>query len=142
MSPATSRATPAGILFESSNSTPAYLSRNDHRNGARGTKNKWGIRPPAEYEVFASSSRGGFTCSNGHNWGIRQSFGVLGKDGEKIAKFPRPSNSSDERHGYPVSARDTNREFEHRPPAELTSRWRDGGLITEFEKARIDRGKI
>lgn len=136
------RQTPSGILFDGVDSTPAYLSRTDHRRLADGARNKWAIRPPDEYEVFATSHSEQWLCASDHNWGLRGGLEVIGTNGEAIAKFPRASNPTDERHGYPVSARDKFREFEHRPPANLTAEWRDQGLISDLQKARIDRGKV
>ncbi|MEJ1195176.1 hypothetical protein [Pseudarthrobacter sp. CCNWLW207] len=136
------RATSAGILFDASGTVPAYLSRTDHRQQASGHRNKWKILPLEEYGIFITSHKEKYVCDKKHNWGVGIKFEEFGTDGERIAKFPNPSNPSDERHGYPVSARDSKREFEHRPPATLTSRWRDKGYISEIEKARIDRGKV
>lgn len=136
------RPTAAGILFDATGTVPAYLARTDHRTLAAGPRNKWNVLPTEEYGVFVSSHTERYLCGKNHNWGIGSTFGKLGTDGERIAKFPKASNPSDERHGYPVSARDPKREFEHRPPADLTSRWRDKGFISDIEKARIDRGKV
>ncbi|MCZ4589164.1 hypothetical protein O4328_36890 [Rhodococcus opacus] len=138
----TGRPTSAGIHFDAVGGTPAYLSRSDHRRRARGSRNKWAIRPPEEYDVFAASYSGRWLCSDGHNWGVKEAFAVIGTKGERIAKFPQPSNPGDERHGYPVSARDRKRETEHRPPPSVTTQWLDQELISEFDKHRIDRCKI
>lgn len=136
------RQTPAGFLFDASDTVPAYLSRKDHRRLADGSRNKWRILPADEYGVFVASHKEGYLCSKDHSWGVGSSFELLGTNKERIAKFPRAENPTDERHGYPVSARDPRREFEHRPPPEITTRWRDQQLITEIDKARIDRGKV
>ena len=61
---------------------------------------------------------------------------------ERIAKFPAVQNEGDAWHGYPVSALDPKREFEHRPEMDLVQRWLDVGLITDRQAARINRGKV
>lgn len=137
-----SRATPSGVLFNAVGVTPAYLSRTDHRSVARGSRNKWKIIARDEYDVFCASHTNSWLCSKEHNWGLRPGLAEIGTNGECIAKFPRPSNPADERHGYPVSAGDRRRELEHRPPVPVTADWRARGLITDSQKARIDRGKV
>jgi hypothetical protein len=62
--------------------------------------------------------------------------------GERIALFRRPSNDPDPWHGYPVSAADPKRELEHRPEPELVERWMAAGLISRFDAARINRGRV
>lgn len=136
------RQTPAGLLFDPFGGTPAYLSRKDHQRQATGPRNKWSIPPTDEYQIFSVSYGEKWTCAKGHNWGLREHLDVIGTNEQRIAKFPQPSNVSDERHGYPVSALDKHHEFDHRPPPLLTAQWRQSGLISEAQKARIDRGKV
>lgn len=62
--------------------------------------------------------------------------------GERIAKFPAVQNDHDPWHGYPVSALDHKREFDHRPEPGLVARWVASGLITRTQGARINRGKV
>lgn len=115
---------------------------NQHRGGATGTRNKWAVPPTHEYEIFRTSYEAHWVCGNEHNWGVREGLEKLGANDEKVAKFPRPSNDSDDRHGYPVSAADPKRRYEHRPPANVTSQWVAAGLITALQKNRIDKGKV
>ena len=115
---------------------------NQHRSAAAGSRNKWSVPPTHEYNIFGISFTAGWVCSNRHNWGIRKGLKDLGTNEEKVAKFPRPSNAGDDRHGYPVSAGDLNRRYVHRPPAEITSQWVAAGLITPLQKTRIDKGKV
>lgn len=136
------RATPDGIRFDASAATPAYLSMHQHRGGAHGSRNRWSVPPPEEYLLFETSHTARWLCSNRHNWAILPSLQVVGMNDERIAKFPRPSNPGDDRHGYPVSAQDHNRQWDHRPPPELTSIWASARLISDFEKNRIDKGKV
>lgn len=136
------RATSDGIRFEASGSTPAYLSMNQHRGGAHAARNRWLLSPPEEYTLFETSHTARWLCGDHHNWGIRAGLEIVGMNEERVAKFPRPSNQHDDRHGYPVSARDHNRRWEHRPPPELTSAWVTAQLISPFEKNRIDKGKV
>lgn len=132
----------AGIRFDPIGSTPGYISMNQHRGGARRVRNRWSVPPTAEYLVFQTSHSAHWTCPNGHLWGIQAGLKQIGLNEECVAKFPRPSNATDDRHGYPVSAQDHKRHWEHRPPPALTSEWKSSGLISDFQKKRIDNGKV
>lgn len=136
-------ASAAGIRFEPTDGKPGYISMNYHRGGSTAVlKNKWAVTPPEEYEIWARSHSGGWRCANDHNWSIKQDLAVLGQDEECIAKFPAASNEMDDRHGYPVSALDAKRFWAHRPPPELTTLWVQTQMISEFQKKRIDKGKV
>jgi hypothetical protein len=120
------------------------LSRTDHRHIARGSRNKWSAScsPACEYDIFCDSEDNNWRDSRPHLWGLQQGLAEIGQSGERIAKFPAPQNTTDAWHGYPVSALDPRREFEHRPEPNLVLRWRLAGLIDEVDQARINRGKV
>lgn len=136
--------TSSGLLFPSSGARSAYLSRTDHRHIARGSRNKWAVTcdPRCEYGIFCDSEDNGWRDSRPHLWGLRSGLIRIGQDGERLAKFPFPQNASDPWHGYPISALDPRREFEHRPEPGLVREWRMAGLIDEVDEARINRGKV
>lgn len=136
------RATPAGIRFEAAGQTPAYISMHQHRQGGHQSRNRWSASPVEEYALFATSHTAQWTCQERHNWAVSHGLMPIGTNDECVAKFPRPSNSDDDRHGYPVSAQDHKRQWEHRPPPDLTSAWVASGLISELQKNRIDKGKV
>lgn len=142
MAPPNPQQVPAGIEFAATATTPAYIAMNQHRGGARRNRNRWSVPPPDEYGLFRTSHSRVWVCSNEHNWAVRSGLSVIGKNDERVAKFPKPQNTADPRHGYPVSARDPKRLWEHRPPPEVTSKWVAERLITDFQKNRIDRGKV
>ena len=136
--------TPAGLLYPATNANSAYLSRNDHRSFASGNRNKWATtcNPPCEYGVFCQAETEVWRDGRPQLWGLLPGLRVIGSDGERMAKFPDPPNPHDAWHGYPVSAQDPRREFEHRPEFDLIDRWEAAGLIDGTQAARIRRGKV
>lgn len=138
------KATTAGILFASTSTNSAYLSRKDHQPFSTDRRNKWApsCPPPDEREVFCDAETEGWRDTRPQLWGIKQDLQVLGLEDRRLAKFPDPSNTSDPWHGYPVSALDPKREIEHRPDSELVDRWVACGLISKQQASRIKRGKI
>ena len=138
------RMTPAGLLFPAYGSRSAYLSRKDHWRTAAGPRNKWAAScpPPYEYAIFGDAEDNGWRDDRPHLWGLLAGLPQIGLSGERIAKFPGISNAADPWHGYPVSALDPRREFEHRPKPALVKRWVAAGLIDEYDGARINRGKV
>ena len=124
--------TESGILFGPNASGRTYLSVFTHR-GSRPQKNRWSpdVPPPMEYRIFCAADRGNWQCYRGHYWGLHDGGKtVLGYCGERLCKFPCPSNDSDPWHGYPVSPmadgdRDT-------PPDELVEHWIQTRVITRL----------
>lgn len=92
--------------------------------------------------MFCEAETNGWRDARPQLWGIKQDLTVLGLEDRRLAKFPNPSNATDPWHGYPVSALDPKREFEHRPDSELVDRWIAHGLISPQQGSRIKRGKI
>jgi hypothetical protein len=140
----TPRMISAGLLFPTDGSRSAYLSRKDHWHTAAGPRNKWASScpPPCEYEIFCDAEDNNWRDDRPHLWGLLKGLPEIGTARERLAKFPALSNPSDSWHGYPVSALDPRREFEHRPRVALVSRWVAAGLIEPAEGARINRGKV
>lgn len=136
--------TPAGLLFEATPANSGYLSRNDHRSFSTDRRNKWATScaPPVEYSVFCRAELAKWRDSRPQLWGLLPQLEVIGLDNRKLAKFPNPKNATDAWHGYPISALDPKREFEHRPEPALVNRWLADGLITPQQAARIKRGKV
>jgi hypothetical protein len=98
--------------------------------------------PTHEYAIFGAAESKEWKDDRHHLWGFMPGLIMVGTQGERLAKFPAPQNAADPWHGYPVSALDHKREFDHRPCGALIDKWRDDGLITAVEAARIRRGKI
>jgi hypothetical protein len=121
-----------------------YLSMDQHRDFAVATRNRWhrGCTRPQEFAIFGDADDNDWYDARPHLWGLLAGLAVLGCDGERIALFRAPVNDPDPWHGYPVSATDHRREFEHRPQPALVKRWVQAGLIDEFDAARINRGRI
>jgi hypothetical protein len=93
-----------------------------------------------EYAIFALADDGNWQCSSGHYWGIHIHTDdrpmELGKDGERLCKFPRTANGSDPWHGYPVFSN------EDAPPDEFVEQWRISGVINRIIAKRIQKGKL
>lgn len=136
--------TSSGLLFPATASRSAYLSRTDHRHIASGSRNKWATScpPQCEYTIFCDAEEHHWSDSRPHLWGLLRGLPEIGTESERIAKFPARTNTSDPWHGYPVSALDKRREFDHRPQPQLVRRWVEAGLIDEIDEARINRGKV
>jgi hypothetical protein len=132
---------PDGIVYGPTANGKTYVSLYYHRRDDRsGRKSCWhpDVLPPAEYAIFEQSDVGGWTDAAGH-WG----FGArgrleLGTRGERLAKFPRTTNSTDNWHGYPVSPRDG----DDAPSDDLVNRWIDSDQIEKAIGRRIQRQKI
>lgn len=140
----TGAATEAGVLFPATEACPAYLSRNDHRHFANPARNRWAAscQPLCEDEIFQDAHENAWRDSRPQLWGVRPGLTEVGTEGECLAKFPDPQNDFDAWHGYPISALDEGRAKEHQPEAALVARWLAAGLISDFEAARINRGRI
>jgi len=130
-----------GLLFGPQGGRSAYLCRKDHRLTG-GSRNKWSCTHQEEYVVFCDAEVNAWIDSRPQLWGLLPGLPEIGTKRERIAKFPRPSNATDAWHGYPVSALDDKREFEHRPEPALVERWRLAGLIDDIQASRINRGKV
>jgi hypothetical protein len=122
-----------------------YISLNQHRHFAHASRNRWAqLCPPQhEFATFSAADLNDWRDSRPHLWGIQPGLSVLGCDGECIALFRRPTNKPpDPWHGYPVSALDRGREYEHRPEPRLVDVWVESGLINTRQGNRINRGKV
>jgi hypothetical protein len=114
-----------------------YISLYYHRNPHLGKhKSRWSkqVSQSAEYLIFVNADNRDWTASQGHYWGVRDKGDTLGSDGERIAKFPRTTNSSDPWHGFPVSPAD---EPDHKPPDAIIFRWHEEGFINRALRQRM-----
>ena len=122
-----------------------YLSLAKHRHNAANDANKWGqhISADRERRIFSNSRVESWADDEGHYWGACDGLALLGVDPKhRYAKFPKTSNDTDDRHGYPVSARDRRREVEHTPPNSVVTQWEKMELISRREAIAIMRRKI
>ena len=92
--------------------------------------------------MFCAAEANGWRDSRPQLWGLKPNLDEIGVDGRALAKFPDPTNLTDPWHGYPVSARDPKRQLEHTPERTLVDEWRDSGLISAVQAARMKRGKV
>jgi hypothetical protein len=132
----------AGILFGPNDHGKTYLSIFLHR-GIRPNKNKWSsnITPPIEYSIFCPSDYANYNDNSGHYWGFLNRGDLrIGLRGERLCKFPLPSNIIDPWHGYPVSP--MNDGDYNAPPDYLVQRWPQTGDISRTFARRIQKRKI
>lgn len=135
----------AGLTFGPNGTGKTYLSRKDHwYTSSDRRRNKWAksCQPPDEYSLFCDADTHSWYGTGVHLWGLRKGLLKIGTTGERIALFRAPANATDPWHGYPVSARDPQRELEHRPDPELVQRWLEEYYIDSVDAARINRGKV
>ncbi len=144
MAPTTTTTTSAGVRIGPTAAGNHYLARDDHQHFAHSARNRWnaGCLPPEQFKLLEAAESNGWSDSRAHLWAVASGLEEIGTDGERIAKFPERANLADDWHGYPVSALDPKREYEHRPEPDLVSLWFNSGLISETQRARIKRGKV
>jgi hypothetical protein len=118
-----------------------YLPKSDHRTHSKASvKTKWNIAESEEYDVFYQCDDVQFYCSknrcffaiidNGHT--------VLGKDGERLAKFPHTVNVADPWHGYPVTST-----YSWDKPCDcMLDLWESLKIINSVTKRRIEKGLL
>lgn len=104
-------------------------------------KTKWIIPENKEISVFMiteSHTEDLFCHQNGCYFSIVDDAKfTLGDDGEKVAKFPTPSNNSDSWHGYPVKC-----DKRHNTPSEpLLDKLVKANIISKTTRKRIERSK-
>lgn len=129
-----------GIEFGPNGSGKRYLSLYAHR-GANYRKSMWAMPPPEEYRVFCSSDYGNWSDHGGNLWGIDDGGNtVLGLRGERLSKFPRPTNATNPWHGYPVSPMEDG--DRGAPPDLLVERWISTGVVSRTIGRRIQRGRL
>jgi hypothetical protein len=144
MSHELARATSSGIEFGPNDKGKYYISIFYHRGNNRpGLKNKWDpdVPPLQEYEIFCYADYGDWFDQHDHYWGVHAAGNtVLGCQGERLCKFPRTSNRSDPRHGYPVSPMLNG--DDDAPSDEFVEGWIVRGVISKTFGRRIQRRKV
>lgn len=130
-----------GIQFSSCQATP-YLSINYHRS-ASGTKSEkalWNIARPEECHVFCTAEFHSWQDWLGNHWAVAASGEPdYGTQRERLAYFPKPANSADTWHGYPVDSRRGSKLRHAPPPDDLVRKWHESGRISFVDQQRILR---
>ncbi len=132
------QAVAGGILYGIHYHGKHYLSTHHHR-GTRPQKSIWSnaITRSMECCIFYDADKHNWRCSNGHYWGVHHGGEtILGQDGERLCKFPCPSNESDAWHGYPVFSKDD------APPDDFVEWWINQGVISRTKGKKIQKGKL
>jgi hypothetical protein len=141
------RSTPSGLEYGPTINQKLYLSLFYHRgNGFSKEKNKWSISPDTEYEIFKNSDEQDLYDTNNDYWGIlEQGQAIIGEKGERISKFPHPTNPQDAWHGYPLSPKDERkgtRDSLYPDFDQLIQKWITEEVITKEVGRKIQKKKI
>ena len=101
-------------------------------------KSKWCIREPQQFYIFKIADESEWICnSNSCLFSIINDCQVIiGTENERIAKFPKPLNTTDPWHGFPTnSTKDIISE-------NLLDKWEEKDVISPSTRRRIVRGAI
>lgn len=145
--PASGQPTDAGIRFGPTAKQKFYISMNKHRgSGDRVHKNMWlvpDVKPQDEYAIFERADDTDSHCAEtNHYWGFGSKSGaIIGFRNERLAKYPVPTNASDDWHGYPVT-NDEKRPNHGLPGDALVERWISANLIDKEFGLKILRGAV
>lgn len=131
------------IIFGPTSSGKMYTCLSYHRC-ARATRNKrcWAIARPLEYSVFEWADDVAAFDEGRNLWGFLFEDGelaIVGTEGERIARFPAPSNESDDWHGYPVHAQDLPA---RRPSPTFIESLYARALLNKVQKKRIQDSRL
>lgn len=138
------RATTTGLEYGPTVNGKMYLSVFKHRGcGNQRHKSMWlnNISPDDEYGIFCSADAHNWNDESRNYWGVlEQGKIILGERGERICKFPCPSNDHDPWHGYPVSPKEKGES--DAPPDSLVERWIGDNVVTKEFGRKIQKLKI
>lgn len=109
-----------------------------HTHSTRGGRKKlWSIPQNGQYYVFNIGDLNNWIDNIAH--GIVSFLNgcnvVIGKDGQRLAFFPTPTNPTDPWHGYPICSDEIEDDA-------LVESWYNNGFITLTIKQRILRGDL
>ena len=118
-----------------------YLSLYAHRGG-NPRKSCWAdaTPPPAEYGIFVRADEEGWKDGSGHYWGVRDDGLPLGRDGERLSKFPRNNLPQVPWHGFPITP--LSGEKGHAPPDAFVEGWIAAGVVSRTLGRKIQRRKV
>lgn len=132
----TGHLTPNGLEFGPTKSGKIYLCANWHRGaGSAHHKTEWTITHSEEFKIFCCADDDNWKDDPGNYWSIKDGE-VIGKNEERVAKFPVPQNSHDPWHGYPVMTGDD------KPPKPLIDLWEEKSYISRSLAKRMKKGKV
>lgn len=118
-------------------SNPAHGINSINKN-----KTKWCISENQELSVFNIVERYKeelFCFENNCYFSIVNDGKILlGQTGERVAKFPRPSNLSDTWHGYPIKCNQNH----NTPSDKVLDRMLEKKIISKTTRNRIERRKF
>lgn len=108
-----------------------------HRKTAKKQKDKtrWCLDEDQEYEVFRYADEALNIGHSGEMYAVYDNANeILGKNNERVAKFPKPQNEGDPWHGYPTD----DYEFDD----ELLEAWVTMHYISESTRKRLMKGVL
>lgn len=129
--------TPDGLRFGPTKSGKMYLCAKWHRGvGSLVHKTEWIVPEAEEYDIFCCADDGNWKDSPGNYWSVKDGGDPIGKNDERVAKFPVPQNSHDPWHGYPILT------GEDKPPKMLIDLWEKSSRINRMLAKRMKKGKV
>lgn len=136
-------ATQDGVVFGPNGTGKLYISLFYHRDLTRAHKSAWcrAVPPPMEYGIFCDADTHLWRDQQDHYWAVHAGgTTVLGARGERLSKFPCPSNVMDPWHGFPVSPLE--RGDDDAPADDFVDAWIAAGVVSKPVGRRIQRRKI
>ncbi len=127
-------------LFGPTSEKHYYLPVTYHNKTATVNKHKttWVLRQNEQYEVFKVSDENKWFCKNRNGLFSILDNGevVMGSNEERLSFFPKPANTNDPYHGYPVDS------GEYELSTELVDKWLEEEIIDTRLHIKILKGQI
>ncbi len=122
---------PDGELYCCTKSNKQYISLNYHRSytGRKG-KSFWksSISRKLEFEIFYEADDKNWQDYRGNYWGVlNNGLTIIGRDEERLCKFPHNPNPNVPWHGFPVSPAES---VNDTPPTPFVKKWEADKVIS------------
>lgn len=118
-----------------------YDSVSYHNKTAKkkSTKTRWILKQNEQYEVFRVSDEGKWICKENKNGLfsiLNKGKVIFGENGECLAFFPKPINTKDAWHGFPVTC------DSYEPSVVLVDKWLKEDIIDTRIHIKILKGQL
>lgn len=127
-------------LFGPTTENHYYKPVNYHNKAAAPNRHKttWVLNQHEQFEVFRVSDENKWFCKNSKGLFSILENGklIMGSNEERLSFFPKPINTTDPYHGYPVDS------SEYEPCTELVDKWLDDKVIDDRLHIKILKGQI
>ncbi len=114
-----------GRLYGTTSLGREYLCASRHRDWKHPDKSTWlqSIVEQDESDFYEASENAGWNVDGVHWWTSKDSTLKLGTANQRLAFFPKPTNTTDPAHGYPVT---TYRNKDYTVPESIIQKWETG----------------